>query len=439
MPEARVAITGVGAVTAAGAGLEPLFDGLLAGRGFVRTLDAFDPAGFACTAAGQIEDFSARKFVPKTYRKSVKVMARDIELAVGAADLAFRDSGVVTVGIDPEAPTVEPKRLGCNIGAGLICTDLDELGEALAESLDEQGRFSLARWGEGGMNHLTPLWLLKYLPNMLACHVTIIHSAMGPSNTITCGDASAHLAVGEAARLVARGGADVAVAGGAESKLNPMGLMRQSLLNRLAADIEGGAPAEACRPFDADHRGTVVGEGGGLVILENADRAAARGATPYAELVGFGAACDPAGIDVAEPNAGSLDLAVAKALDDAGIGPEDVGLIVTHGTGVPGEDAREARAWHKALGPAAETIPALAVTGAVGSLFAGAGGVELAVAAEAVRKQIIPPTVNHAKAAEGCEMGFRSAAGAADLRYAVSGAFSVGGQSGACVLKRCES
>jgi 3-oxoacyl-[acyl-carrier-protein] synthase II len=288
------------------------------------------------------------------------------------------------------------------------------------------------------MTNLTPLWLLKYLPNMLACHVTIIHAAKGPSNTITCGDASGHLAAGEAARLVARGGADAAIAGGAESKLNPMGLMRQHLLKRLCAGWEG-EPGSACRPFDQRHCGTVVGEGGGLLVLEDLQRARARGASVYALLAGFGAACDPAGIDVLSANAGSLDLAVRRAMDDAGVRPGDVDLIVAHGTGVPAEDRCEADAWRAALGPVAESAPAVAVTGAVGSLFAGAGGVELAVAALAIRHQTIPPTINHQAPAAGCGLNFQAEAKPASLRTVVTAAFSVGGQSGACVLRRCES
>ena len=438
MAERQVAITGIGVVTPAGIGLDALWRGLIGAERFTRPIDAFDPAGFPSQIAGQIQDFSARKFVPKTYRKSVKVMARDIEIAVGAADLAFRDSGIVTAGIDPDATTIDPKRLGCNIGAGLICTDLDELGVALTTALDDDGKFSLKRWGESGMDNLTPLWLLKYLPNMLSCHVTIIHQAMGPSNTITCGDASGHLSIGEAVRMVALGRVDAAIAGGAETKVNPMGLMRQVLLKRVAEDFPG-EPGEACRPFDEGHCGTVVGEGGGLVILEDAQRARDRGATIHAEVAGFGSACDPAGIDVTRANAGSLDLAVRAAMADAGIGPEQVGLIVTHGTGVPHEDVCEARAWRAALGESAETVPALAITGAIGSLFAGAGGVELSVAAAALAHQTIPPTVNHQTPAADCGLNFLAEPRQASLEYAVTAAFSVGGQSGACVLRRCES
>ncbi len=436
MADRRVVITGLGVATPAGLGIDEFWQNLLAARPCVGEIAEFDASRFPSCIAGEIPDFSARKFVPKSYRKSVKVMARDIELAVAAADLAFRDSGIITRGIDPEGVDIESKRLGCNIGAGLIFTDLDELGAAV-NTAAPGGDFDMKRWGDEGLDNLTPLWLLKYLPNMLSCHVTIIHGAEGPSNTITCGDASGQLSVSEAARTIARGAADVVIAGGAESKLNPMGLLRQRLLGRLCVS-RNDSPAGACRPFDADHDGTIVGEGGGLLILEDLDRATARGAKIYAELVGCGAACSPAGIDVTDPTAGSLDLAVANALSDAGVEAGDVNMIVAHGTAVPGEDRCEADAWRAALGEAA-TTPAVALTGAMGAMFAGAGGVELATAAMALHTQTVPPTVNYETPAEGCAMNFASAPRSADLTYAVSGAFAIGGQSGACLLKRYEA
>jgi len=433
MPERRVAITGLGAVTAAGIGIEPLWGALLAGRRCVRQISLFDASHFPCPIGGQVEDFSARNFVPKSYRKAVKVMARDIEIAVAAADLAFRDAEIITRGID-ENTTVDSKRLGCNIGAGLICTDLDELGMAVNTAVTD-GKFDLKAWGAGGMENLTPLWLLKYLPNMLACHVTIIHGAEGPSNCITCGDAAGTLSVAEGARWIQRGAADVVIAGGAETKLNPMGLMRQTLLKRVCTTGLAD-PGSACRPFDADHAGTVVGEGGGLLVLEDMARAEARGVRIYAELAAAGAACDPGAIDVTRASAGSMDLAVTKALGEAGIAAEDVGLVMAHGTGVPDEDVRESGAWGGALGECASGIPAATVTGAVGSLFAGAGGVSLAAAAMAVHTQTVPPTVNFHTAAEGCGLDLSDRPRKADIEFAVCGSFTVGGQSAACVLKR---
>ena len=436
MPDRRVAITGLGVVTSAGVGIAPLWQAMLDARSHVRTIARFDPAKFPCHVGGQLaDDFSARNFVTKDYRKAVKVMARDIEIAVAAADLAFRDAGIATAGIGGDGASVPSDRLGCNIGAGLICSDLDELGAAVNSAVTD-GRFDIRKWGSGGMNNLTPLWLLKYLPNMLACHVTIIHQAKGPSNTITCGDASGHLTVGEAARYVARGAADVVIAGGAESKLNPMGLLRQCLLQRLCTTGNDDPPA-ACRPFDAAAAGTVIGEGGGLLVLEELQHAQARGARIYAELVGFGAACNGGGLDILKPTHGNLGLAVAKALADAKLAPDDADAIVAHGTAVPGEDRAEVDAWRQALGARADNVPATAVTGTIGSLFAGAGGVELAVAAMALHTGIVPATANFQSPAAS-HLNLAARPRSVKPRTVVTGAFGIGGQSAACVLKRYE-
>ncbi len=435
MSDNRVAITGLGVVSPVGLGIEGFWGALVSGACNVKTVDQFDPGKFPCHIASQIDNFSARNYVPKDYRKAVKVMARDIEIAVAAADFAFRDSGIITRGIDPEKTNIDSGRLGCNIGAGLICSDLNELGAAINTAVVD-GKFNLNAWGKHGLTNLTPLWLLKYLPNMLSCHVTIIHGAEGPSNTITCGDASGHLAVGEAARYVAQGRADVAIAGGAESKLNPMGLLRQNLMGRLCT-TRNDSPRTACRPFDAAHAGTVIGEGGGLVILENLARAEARGAKIYAELVGFAGACDPNGVEISVPTAGNMQLAVTNAMADAGITAGDVGLAVAHGTGVPGEDAAESEGWSKALEGAGKQMPAFAITGAMGSMFAGAGAVELVAAAMALHTQTVPQTVNFDTPADSnCPLSFSSKTRQAEMNYAVTASFTVGGQSGACVLKR---
>jgi 3-oxoacyl-[acyl-carrier-protein] synthase II len=431
MADRRVVITGLGAVTSAGVGADALWDSLVAGESTVRDITQFDASAYPSTVAGEVLDFSARKFVPKDYRKAVKVMARDIELAVGVADVCFRDSGIITRGIEGEV-NMDLKRLGCNIGAGLIACELDELASAAQCSMID-GQFDIRTWGKEGITQLTPLWLLKYLPNMLSCHVTIIHGAEGPSNCITCGDASAHMSVGETFYYVAENVCDVAIAGGAESKLNPLCLLRQHLLKRLNTDDQD---ATACRPFDASHAGTVMGEGGGMVILEDIDHATARGATMYAEVVGFGSACDPGAIDVVAPTVGNVDMAIQNALTLAGITPDQIGLVVPHGTGVAAEDELEQQAWKNVFGDRLAEIPAFTVTGAIGSLFAGAGGAQLVATAKALAEQTAPASVNFSAPATGCDLNLAPASRSIDAEYAVSVSFTVGGQSAAVILKR---
>jgi 3-oxoacyl-[acyl-carrier-protein] synthase II len=214
-----------------------------------------------------------------------------------------------------------------------------------------------------------------------------------------------------------------------------MGILRQTMLKRLCISGNGNPPG-AIRPFDKDHAGTAIGEGGGVAILEEMERARSRGARVHAELVGFGAACDPAGIDILRPTAGALDLAVKKALKNAGITPGQVGLIMAHGTAVPGEDVAEAAAWKAALGESAARIPACALTGAVGSLYAGAGAASIAMAAMALQKQVVPPTINFASAAADCGLNLAGGPREAKFDYVVCGSFTIGGQSAACVLKK---
>lgn len=435
MSDRRVVITGVGAVSAAGVGAPALMDALCEGRSCTRRIEAFDVSGFPSQVGGEVAGFSARDFVPKSYRKAVKVMARDIELAVAAADLAIRDSGLVTKGIDEANVSVDGARFACNIGAGLICADLEELGSALQTALKD-GQFDLHAWGREGMNNLTPLWLLKYLPNMLACHVTIIHDLRGPSNTITCGEASSHLSIGEAWHQVQRGHADWAIAGGAESKLNPMGLLRQGKLGRLATR-SNDRPAEACRPFDAAHDGGVVGEGGGLLVLEDLEHARQRGARIYAEVAGFAAACDPEGLRTDRPTCGNVHLAARRALAEAGAGPGQVDLVVPMGSAAPAEDALEAEAIRRTLD--GRDAPVVPVTGCVGNCFAGAGGLTLAVAALAIERQVIPAAVNVTAPADDCRLHLPRSSRPAEVRCVLTQAFSHTGQSAAMVLKRYEA
>src|SRR5690349_1952871 len=271
----RVVITGVGVVSPLGIGAKAHWEGLISGKSAVRRIAAFDPAGFPSQVGGEVPEYKIGDFVPKSYRKATKVMARDIELAVIAADDAMKDAGLKTKAYT-ETPEIKAERFGCNIGAGLINAELDELTAAMHVAR-EGNKLDLHKWGRDGMQQLTPLWLLKYLPNMLACHVTIIHQLKGPSNTITCADASSHLAIGEARRPIQRGKADLAIGGGAEPKVSPMRMIRHNLLKRLN-ETSNDAADQAVRPFDQDAAGMANGEGGGLLILEEYDHAKARGA-----------------------------------------------------------------------------------------------------------------------------------------------------------------
>jgi 3-oxoacyl-[acyl-carrier-protein] synthase II len=430
----RVVITGVGVVSPLGIGAKAHWDGVLSGRSAVRQITAFDPAGFPSQIGGEVPPYKIGDHVPKSYRKATKVMARDIELAVIAADDAFKDSGLKSAAYT-DSPDFDGTRFGCNIGAGLISCELNELTAALTTSRTDESpnRLDLKKWGKDGMQQLTPLWLLKYLPNMLACHVTIVHQLKGPSNTITCADASSHLAIGEAFRTVQRGDADLAICGGAESKLNPMGLIRQTLVKRLTE--RNDAPGEAVRPFDADASGTAIGEGGGLLILEEYERATARGAKIYAELVGFAASQDTHKIVEPAPTGHSYGKAVQKALADANLPPTAVDLIVPNGLGIASHDRAELAGLTAVFGGGLSRVAMSPIKGQMGSMAAGSG-VDAATAVLAVANATIPPAINTRRAIDGHSLNVAPEARQAPVNVAVSSVYSLGGQNAALVFKK---
>ncbi len=442
MSARRVVVTGVGLITPIGQNSNDVWEALQARRCGLRRITAFDPSRFRSQIGGEVDNLKVVNYVPKSYRKSTKVMARDIEIAVAAAYDAVTDAKLVTRCLidrgQVEGPvSVESTRLSVNIGAGLICADLNELASALQTAAGANGQFDLRKWGEEGMNNLTPLWLLKFLPNMLSCHVTIVHDAQAPSNTITCGEASSHLAVGEAFRTIARGEADVCLCGGAESKLNPMGLMRQQMLGRTAS--RNDAPEAACRPFAVDRDGVVISEGGGLLVLEELTHAQARGARIYCEVTGFGASTNAKDWRAPEPDGAPLALAIRKALADAGMTADQLGMAGTLGVGTVEHDLAEARGLRAALEKVADRLPVQATKGAFGNNGAGSGAIDLGIVAMCLDRQAMPPSLNTENTDPACGLRLVHEATESDLPAAVSVASAMGGgQHAALILKRWE-
>ena len=400
----EVLITGVGPVCGLGLGIDEAWPKLMAGECAFAPVRAFDASAFESTIAAEVpEGFKVRDYVPKTYRKATKVMARDIELAVAAADLAAKDAGLDTAATPDAEPSYDPARIGCHIGAGLIAADTTELTGALIKSQREDGSFDIEHWGEEGMTHLTPLWLLKYLPNMLACHVTIVHDLQGPSNTITCAEASGGLSMGESLRVIQRGQADACFCGGAESNLNPVSFLREVFTKRLVADSDN--PAGAVRPFDQNAAGTVVGEGGGILILESAETYEKRGkGTAYAKVLGFGASqsLNPKtrSLQPAESGRGPM-LAINAALRDANLTPDNIDAVLPFGCGHPEWDAAEASALKQVFGDRLAALPVVSTKAALGNCSAGAGALDLTIAAKALREQQLPKIINRDSPIDG--------------------------------------
>ncbi len=462
MSRRRVVITGLGPVSAHGLGIEPLWLALCEGRSALAPIRAFDARGFSAASGGELPaTYDVKDLVPKSYRKATKVMARDIEIAVGGALTAVKDAGLSTRGTDADhPPTIAPDRVGCHIGAGLIAADLDELTAALATSTfsstpssnsgstpssnsgsgQAEGKFDPGHWGQQGMQELTPLWLLKYLPNMLACHVTIIHDCQGPSNTITCNEASSGLSLAESQRVIERGAADVCLSGGADSKINLMGYLRQELAGRLANCTIDEDATKKVKPFDPSSSGTLVGEGGGILVLEAEDTAKARGARIHALLAGTGASqswCEDTVGLVPDASGESLADAIEAALRDAGLKPSDIDAIIPYGCGVPALDALEANALTRVFAGEINTKPIIALAPFIGATVAGFGTIAVAVAVKCITEQRLPARLNSTNT--GSLMASAAPSQPHALRNILVCTPSLGGQNSAAVISRAST
>ncbi|MCH2134012.1 MAG: hypothetical protein MK116_09715 [Phycisphaerales bacterium] len=432
-----VVISGIGPISALGLGIDATWNAMTEGRSGLGPIATFDSTGFPCRIAGEVsgDDFAIRKIVPKSYRKATKVMCRDIELAIGAASAAVADAGLVTAAEEGE-PTIDPNRMGCHIGAGLICSDVDELAAALWPSRSDSGDFDLHHWGEQGMENLTPLWLLKYLPNMLACHVTIVHDCRGPSNTITCCESSSALSLGESLRVIERGDADACLTGGAESRLNPMAFYRQWCSGRIISSDSTDDPTSLLRPFAPDAGGTLLGEGGGILILESRESLDRRGGRARATVDAF--ACTQSCMtDELGASAIAIGDAMEHALASAGCTAADIDAIVPLGSSIPAIDAAEQEAMHTVFGDRASSLPLVCTIPYTGNCTAGNGAIGLCVAAAALGHQRLPARLN-AGTPESVEAGVAPATDA-DLGRIMVISASQGGQNTAVILGRADS
>lgn len=365
----RAVITGLGVISPLGCTPGRFWQALCAGTSGVGPIGAFDASGLPVRIAAQVPDFDGKHYLDKKDRKSLKVMARTIQLAVAGAHDALADSGV-------DMARLDPTRFGVDFGANLIASELEELGPPARLSASGRiGEVDLRRWGGEGLASMPPLWMLKYLPNMLACHVAILHNAQGPNNTITESDVASLLAIGEAYRVLQRGLADFMLAGGGDSKINPLSMARQCTFAQLSR--RNDAPELACRPFDRDRDGGVIGEGGTVLVLEELGHARNRGARIYAEVVGFGAAFDT------DRSGAGVRRAVRAALADAGVGPDAIDHVNAHGVGTVGDDRAEARGLHDALNA---DVPVFAAKSYFGNLGAAAGATELAASVLALAR-----------------------------------------------------
>lgn len=391
--ERRVVLTGVGVVSPIGIGISAFAASL---RGGVCGVAAgpFLPANPAPGhVSGEVREFENYKF-GREQRKSVKVMCREIQLGVASANLALEHAG-----IDPSK--LEPERLGVEFGANLMLSPPDELARACYACIDETDhQFYEDRWGNRGLSDMYPLWLLKFLPNMPACHIGIAADARGPNNSLTLDEASGNLVIGEATRIIARGHADVMISGTTGTQLHAIKSMHSVLWDELATALPGDA-LPVCRPFDARRNGQVIAEAACTVILESESHAIARGATVLADVLGAGSSC-VISID-GKPN---LQKAIAQAsraaLRDADVSPADIGHVNANGIGAKVTDELEAAALKDVFGAALPKIPVTAFKSYWGNPGAGTGILEIAASLVGLQTNEILPTLNFEQPDPAC-------------------------------------
>jgi 3-oxoacyl-[acyl-carrier-protein] synthase II len=420
----RVVVTGVGVVSPVGIGNEAFWNNLVAGKSGIGFLRAFPNHDLPSRLAAEIVDFDPVKFVRD--KKFLKVMSRDIQLGVSAAALAVKDAGLNRGDVDPE-------RLGVEFGAGRISSTPEELAEAVTRCSEAGHNFQYARWGQDSMGEIAPLWMLRQLPNMPACHVSIEHDARGPNNTITSRDSSALLALLEAVRVIERDAADCMIVGACSSNIHPVDIAKLSLFEGLSCRKDD--PSRACRPFDFNRDGTIVGEGAACFLVERYEHAVRRGANIYAEILGVAGGCDGRGYYNGAGGTG-LVRAIRAVLDRAQVQPNDLGHVNAHGKSTQRDDLVEARAYHSALGDIAGKIPVTALKSYFGHFDAGSGAVELAGTLLSLKHGEIPATLNYETPDPRCRL---NVVHGAPTRLANLTALKVNrtamGQSAAAVLR----
>lgn len=418
----RVVITGIGIVNPIGLDADSFWNALCRGQSGIRAIQTFNAGGLPSRIAGEILDFDAKKYIEKKDRKQLRVMARAIQLAVAAAQLAMDNSGV-------DKDKLDATRFGVEFGAGLIPTELEDLAPASQASVNCQpGAVDLELWGSQGLQCIPPLWMLKYLPNMLACHVSILHNAQGPNNTITEGDVAGLLALGESYRIIKRNQADFFLVGGADGRINPLSMVRQCLFGHLSHCND--APEKAVRPFDRRRDGWVISEGSGVLVLEELNHALARAARIYGEIVGFGAAFDR------DSSGRGLARAIRVALKQAGIGPGDVDHVNAHGLSSIRSDAWEARGVHEVFGALPDPTPVFAAKSYFGNLSAGGSPTELAASLLAMHHGQVPATLNYTEPDPACPVHVLRSARPVSKDHFVKITFTEMGQCAVMVCKK---
>ncbi len=379
----EIVITGAGVVSPIGVGCDAFWRSLLARQTGIHALGWKGALELSTPFGGAVRQFEPSRYVRP--RKNLKVMGREIQIAVAAAEMACAEAKI--------GGAVDPERLGVVFGADTMITDLDDMVSAY-RACKVDGEFCFDRWGDRALAEVFPLWMLKYLPNMPACPIGIAHDARGPNNSHTLHEVSSLTALAEAAHVIERGQADVMIAGGVGARVHPLTITRfcSCQMSRRWSD-----PEAACRPFDADRDGMVLGEGAAAFVLESRRGAEARGAKVVARLVACANAFGPARHGT--PELGSaIRRSIAAALEAAHLKPADVGHVNAHGLSTTEDDRIEAQAIRDVLGD----VPVTAPKSFFGNLGAGGGAVEMVASVLALTHGLVPPTLNYQRPDPAC-------------------------------------
>jgi 3-oxoacyl-[acyl-carrier-protein] synthase II len=389
----RVVITGMGLVSPLGSSKEELWDGLAAGRIAIgpvtMTPEGVLPVKFAAEAqqfSGEIENFGPLdKEQKKAIRKGTKMMCRECQMGVAAAQIALADARFVP-------GTLNSERTGVSYGSDYMISLPDDFTDGIKQCIDGDRRFHFEKWGTEGLDKMNPLWLLKYLPNMPASHIGIYNDLQGPSNSVTIREASANIALGEAYQIILRGSAEAMLAGCTGTRLNPSKVMQVSMQEELASP--GVEPMKASRPFDLHRTGMVLGEGAGAVILENLAAAEARGAAIYGEIIAAASSCVAGRRQIAHRRQ-AVENVLKSLLAAAAMKPEDVGHINAHGLGTRSCDVEEAQAIAAIFGGRKKPVPVVAIKSAIGNIGAAGGVVEMIASLMAMKHGHLFAALNH--------------------------------------------
>ena len=390
----RVVITGVGVVSPLGSTKESLWEALSSGQSGVRPLTALPPGVVPVKVGAPAAQFTGEigNFGPlldreqtKAIRKGLKVMCRECQMGVAAAQLALADARVASGVLDPE-------RTGVSYGTDYMLSEAEEFSEGMRQCTDAEEVFAFPRWGGEGLPKMSPLWLLKYLPNMPASHVAIYNDFRGPNNSLTLREAGANLAVGEAFEIIRRGDADTMLCGAAGTRLHVMKIVHA--VQQEEVSVADGDPAKVSRPFDRNRTGMVLGEGAGAILIEELQHAQARGATIYGEILAAASGA-AAGRRMVVHRDEALHGVLRAILDRSAVEPAAIGHLHAHGLSTRTCDVDEARAINRIFGDRTATLPVVAAKSYFGNLGAGSGMVELIASLMALDQQRLFRVLNY--------------------------------------------